>query len=113
MTAETKAKRRVTLSICGLGFLDETEVASLSRQSSAPRWPRRPAAADPVPTAVTVLQAWDRHGAADRGDLYTHVKQQYGKRVVALSTPEATEVLAWIHQRQASDASLEDASDVA
>ena len=29
MTAETKAKRRVTLSICGLGFLDETEVATI------------------------------------------------------------------------------------
>ena len=29
MTAETKAKRRVTLSICGLGLLDETEVADL------------------------------------------------------------------------------------
>lgn len=29
MKAETKAKRRVTLSICGLGFLDETEVASV------------------------------------------------------------------------------------
>lgn len=29
MKCETKAKRRVTLSICGLGFLDETEVASV------------------------------------------------------------------------------------
>lgn len=29
MTAETKAKRRVTLSICGLGLLDETEIADL------------------------------------------------------------------------------------
>ncbi len=29
MKAETKAKRRVTLSICGLGMLDETEVESL------------------------------------------------------------------------------------
>lgn len=29
MKCETKAKRRVTLSICGLGMLDETEVASL------------------------------------------------------------------------------------
>lgn len=29
MKAETKAKRRVTLSICGLGFIDETEVDSL------------------------------------------------------------------------------------
>lgn len=29
MKAETKAKRRVTLSICGLGMLDETEVATI------------------------------------------------------------------------------------
>src|SRR5258708_6078007 len=29
MRAETKAKRRVTLSICGLGFSDETEVESI------------------------------------------------------------------------------------
>lgn len=29
MRAETKAKRRVTLSICGLGFLDESEVSSI------------------------------------------------------------------------------------
>lgn len=29
MKAETKAKRRVTLSMCGLGLLDETEVASI------------------------------------------------------------------------------------
>jgi len=30
MKAETKAKRRLTLSICGLGFLDESEVADAS-----------------------------------------------------------------------------------
>ena len=29
MKAETKSKRRVTLSLCGLGMLDETEVASV------------------------------------------------------------------------------------
>lgn len=29
MKAETKAKRRVTLSICGMGMLDETEVSSI------------------------------------------------------------------------------------
>lgn len=29
MKAETKAKRRVTLSVCGLGILDETEVADI------------------------------------------------------------------------------------
>jgi hypothetical protein len=35
MKAETKAKRRVTLSICGLGMLDETEVQALKEQGVA------------------------------------------------------------------------------
>jgi len=33
MKAETKAKRRVTLSICGLGWLDETEVESIKAEA--------------------------------------------------------------------------------
>lgn len=36
MTAETKAKRRATLSICGLGMLDETEVQSIPQ----PNYPK-------------------------------------------------------------------------
>lgn len=36
MKAETKAKRRLTLSICGLGMLDETEVESLSSDEPPP-----------------------------------------------------------------------------
>jgi hypothetical protein len=35
MKAETKAKRRVTLSICGLGMLDETEIQTLREQGVA------------------------------------------------------------------------------
>jgi hypothetical protein len=33
MKAETKAKRRATLSICGLGFLDESEIETLENYS--------------------------------------------------------------------------------
>lgn len=39
MKAETKAKRRVTLSICGLGMLDETEleiIPEIARESAKP-----------------------------------------------------------------------------
>lgn len=36
MKAETKAKRRVTLSICGLGMLDESEIDSLPNVSKLP-----------------------------------------------------------------------------
>ena len=45
MKAETKAKRRVTLSICGLGLLDETEVETIP---SARTWQEGKEAADAV-----------------------------------------------------------------
>lgn len=37
MKAETKAKRRATLSICGLGFLDETEIETIPVSATRPR----------------------------------------------------------------------------
>ena len=46
MKAETKAKRRVTLSICGLGMLDETEVESI-----------QPMLTVTAPTAAAVIPA--------------------------------------------------------
>ena len=45
LKCETKAKRRLTLSICGLGFLDETEVADIpgaQPPASAPTAPAKP-----------------------------------------------------------------------
>ena len=49
MKAETKAKRRVTLSICGLGMLDETELETIP--TAAPPTPPQPKqiAAKPTP----------------------------------------------------------------
>jgi len=45
MKAETKAKRRVTLSICGLGLLDETEIETIpGAQPGPPVLPAAPAA---------------------------------------------------------------------
>lgn len=49
MKAETKSKRRVTLSICGLGILDETEVESIPAQDRAPAQPPRIAPEQPAP----------------------------------------------------------------
>jgi hypothetical protein len=43
MKAETKAKRRATLSICGLGFLDETEVGDIPGADTTPRAAPKPA----------------------------------------------------------------------
>lgn len=36
MKAETKAKRRATLSLCGLGFMDETEVETVTGATKVP-----------------------------------------------------------------------------
>ena len=46
MKAETKAKRRVTLSICGLGVLDETEVENVPHQAPQVRQTNPPAIAN-------------------------------------------------------------------
>lgn len=73
MKAETKAKRRVTLSLCGLGFLDETEIADVNpsdpdeppamvhqpvRASAALQPARASAAAPPVEVEVV----WPKDG---------------------------------------------------
>jgi hypothetical protein len=58
MKAETKAKRRATLSLCGLGFLDETEIADI------PITHRRP----PPPAPNVMLSAHD----PETGELSPH-----------------------------------------
>ena len=49
LKCETKAKRRLTLSICGLGFLDETEVADIPGA--------RAVESVPAPQALRALQS--------------------------------------------------------
>lgn len=64
MKAETKAKRRATLSICGLGFvLDETEIETVPAEAKQKRYKTLPKReAKPL---FTALQA-EIDGAADR-----------------------------------------------
>ena len=52
MKAETKAKRRVTLSICGLGLLDETEVDDIPKEVK-----------DVTPEVPFLTQPEESHGA--------------------------------------------------
>jgi hypothetical protein len=57
MKAITKAKRRVTLSICGLGFLDESEVESIAAAQDEARPPRQGSLPPPAKPKKTV-QEW-------------------------------------------------------
>lgn len=52
MKAETKAKRRVTLAICGLGMLDETEVESLPLGALGPGRRQTPPPSEDRPPAM-------------------------------------------------------------
>jgi hypothetical protein len=78
MKAETKSKRRVTLSICGLGMLDETEVDTIpearlvrpealdERGPDAPTPPRPGGASPPLADWLTAMaEAESRRGLQD------------------------------------------------
>ena len=59
MKAETKAKRRVTLSICGLGMLDETELETIKDYSEE----IVPQIVPSVDTPIEVANAMARTGS--------------------------------------------------
>jgi hypothetical protein len=52
MKCETKAKRRVTLSICGLGILDETEVSTIADAKPEPAPPPQNTTAPSTPAVL-------------------------------------------------------------
>lgn len=99
MKAETKAKRRVTLSICGLGMLDESEVHSIqgARTVEAERAhvdvqlipAELPAPAADLAAAVDILTPWklQLESCVDLGQL----AETWGKVPPALK-PGLTEV---------------------
>ena len=70
MKAETKAKRRVTLSICGLGMLDETETETIPGATIAPveavaTIAEEPATEEQVTYLGHILDALNNHGIDD------------------------------------------------
>lgn len=60
MKAETKAKRRATLSICGLGFLDETEIETLPQERTNSVTPTAQELIAPIPLEEEARMAAER-----------------------------------------------------
>jgi hypothetical protein len=85
MKAETKAKRRVTLSICGLGMLDETEVGSIDvapKPELLPAQRRSSVPASTLPEAVkdfTPVEEVSLPQIAKQLNAGTHPDQQPAK----------------------------------
>lgn len=80
MKAETKAKRRVTLSICGLGLLDETEVETVKPDPPPLIVETQPARPAP-PSGATYIERIDpkRRNGFEWADVTIHT----GETVVA------------------------------
>lgn len=73
MKAETKAKRRVTLSICGLGMLDETEIETIAeaeplppRTAATPREVLKPSPAPQIHAATVQVMPQSTEGDIER-----------------------------------------------
>jgi len=72
MKAVTKAKRRVTLSICGLGILDETEVESIP---NAVPLDAEPVTDEPQPTKAQLMDKATAHLAEQRARVQSLCKE--------------------------------------
>jgi hypothetical protein len=87
MKAETKAKRRVTLAICGLGMLDETEVSSLDVE---PELPPAPTVVPDYPTGRPLITEGQRRKlfatAADSGWSRDQLKEWLAGRGIDSTT---------------------------
>lgn len=104
MKAETKAKRRATLSICGLGMLDELEVDDIPAAQKGPvERPRVPSPSD-APSVKTLAPASASQPLSEDGP-HKIVGGTYGgwadSYIEAIGTAgDPSVVMAWIDANQ-------------
>lgn len=102
MKAETKAKRRVTLSICGLGMLDETELETIPgatpvRQPEPPAPPVRQIA--PAPPSVGEPLDLDEEFISPDAPITPELLSQVVDIVTAMSaTYDSHKIQAWLER---------------
>jgi hypothetical protein len=109
MKAETKAKRRVTLSIAGLGWLDETELETIP-QSRPVTPPEQEAAAEGHPTAdqISSLVELARSCGIDLASFGNHMRRlmqlaedtKITKKFLHESMTMAQYEVAWQHYNE-------------
>ena len=95
MKAETKAKRRVTLSLCGLGMLDETELETIqasAKQEAPPTVAVRPYAPDQLKarTAEVAGKQIGKDAGDKRGQVSNALKDFF------MDAEKANEFTTWL-----------------
>lgn len=86
MKCETKAKRRVTLSICGLGLLDETEVETIP---DAKPLPISPPPKPEVKKIELVGEALERGPVSQLGSYVVPIGKKYKDKQLSAISPDA------------------------
>jgi hypothetical protein len=108
MKAETKAKRRVTLSICGLGFLDETEIEDVPArevsQSAADELQKKiEAQPEPTPEFTTTSYQFDPPDEEEADELADYVikaGKNEGKKLKDIPTKQLRQFITWADSQE-------------
>jgi len=103
MKAETKSKRRVTLSICGLGMLDETEIETIPTARVAPverprvtEPPRRPAVPEPMAPPDPAEAVFDGEAFEDHEPVISDAEARAVHKVAKDAGWTTDELKAWL-----------------
>lgn len=111
MKAETKSKRRVTLSICGLGFIDETEVDSIQGahkidindiEKSNVRT-LQPVMDDDFDTSVEIYSIENCKSLDELKDIFESAYRKYSKR-----SPEIMKAITEVKDKRKDELTLFD-----
>ena len=104
MKAETKAKRRVTLSICGLGMLDESEIEDIQKEAKDVTAPQTHFLPDTKPNHDALIQAFMGLGVS-KGDIIDLYKLD---DIEELTEDMVTELRGLYKEAKAGSISLND-----
>lgn len=111
MKAETKAKRRVTLSICGLGMLDETEAADVGKAAAAAVVVEAPSAERVDETTGEVV---DAKPTAPQGAPYRYIhaiEPGHGKKAGTIVLCDGKRITVWASEQRLLDIALQRCQD--
>lgn len=107
MIAETKAKRRVTLSVCGLGILDETEVQQEATDIAREVNQAHAANISETISGTTSRPEFEQQGETQEGsseNVYTlKAGKNQGKKITQIPIKKLHEWMAWYSKKQSED----------
>lgn len=119
LKSETKAKRRVTLSICGLGLLDELEVDTIPGAQRDPLPPMPPLISEPQGDDIEVevdeidVALGRNEPEPALADYVIKAGKNKGKKLGQVSQRDLNSFIDWVHAEQSKSAEFVLGADAA